>query len=659
MYSNPRAGMMPEIEQALSAFCRGQNSRAYEVLGCHAAGEDGYIFRVWAPNAQAVSLVGDFNKWDPEAQPLERLTGGVWECTAQNLQEYDTYKYHIVDKHGQGVMKSDPFAAHFETRPGNASKVFSVGGYAWGDGKWLRAKEEATIYDCPVNIYEIHAGSWRQYPDGNPFSYEKLGDELIPYVLEMGYTHIEMMPIMEYPFDGSWGYQVTGYYAPTSRYGTPKEFMRFIDRCHQAGIGVIIDWVPAHFPKDQCGLYHFDGGPCYEYADPRKGEHKEWGTCVFDYGRPEVRSFLISNAMYWLEVFHVDGIRVDAVASMLYLDYNRRDGEWIPNRFGGKENLEAVEFLKELNETVFAAHPKAMMIAEESTSWPMVSRPTADGGLGFNYKWNMGWMNDMLHYLSLDPWFRKFNHDNLTFSFFYAFSENFVLPISHDEVVNGKGSLINKMPGTYEEKFAGVRAFLGYMMAHPGKKLLFMGSEFGQFKEWDYESGLDWLLLDYEAHRMLQHFTKSLNHFYRDNAPLWENDFSWEGFSWIAHDDYTQSIISFRRMDNHGGELVALCNFNPVKREHYRIGAPFYGTYTEVFNTDAAEFGGQGITNGTFDTDPVPMHGFEQSMELTIPPLSVLYFRLVREKKRPAPKTNKKPAAAAAKPAAKPPAKKK
>ena len=646
-------GRLPDgaVESALNRFFSGGNSRAYEVLGCHAAGEDGYIFRVWAPNAQAVSLVGDFNGWDPAAQPLEKLDSrGVWECTAQNVKEYDAYKYHIVDRNGQGVMKSDPFAAHFETRPGNASKVYSLGGYVWEDGGWQTGKAERSIYDAPLNIYEIHAGSWRQYPDGNPFSYEKLGDELIPYVLDMGYTHIEMMPIMEYPFDGSWGYQVTGYYAPTSRYGTPHDFMRFVDRCHQAGLGVIVDWVPAHFPKDQCGLYRFDGTPCYEYADPRKGEHKEWGTCVFDYGRPEVRSFLISNALYWFDRFHVDGLRVDAVASMLYLDYNRREGEWVPNCHGGKENLEAVDFLRQLNTAVFAAYPKALMIAEESTSWPMVSRPASDGGLGFNYKWNMGWMNDMLHYLSLDPWFRKFNHDNLTFSFFYAFSENFVLPISHDEVVYGKGSLINKMPGTYEEKFAGVRAFLGYMMAHPGKKLLFMGSEFGQFKEWDYESGLDWLLLDYESHRMLQHFTRTLNHFYKDNPCLWENDFSWEGFSWIAHDDYTQSIISFRRIDNHGKELIALCNFNPVKREHYRIGAPVYGTYTEVFSTDAAEFGGGGITNGTFDTDAVPMHGFEQSMELTIPPLSVLYFKLVKEKKRPAPR--KKTGTAAKKPAA-------
>lgn len=646
-------GRLPDgaVESALNRFFSGGNSRAYEVLGCHAAGEDGYIFRVWAPNAQAVSLVGDFNGWDPAAQPLEKLDSrGVWECTAQNVKEYDAYKYHIVDRNGQGVMKSDPFAAHFETRPGNASKVYSLGGYVWEDGGWQTGKAERSIYDAPLNIYEIHAGSWRQYPDGNPFSYEKLGDELIPYVLDMGYTHIEMMPIMEYPFDGSWGYQVTGYYAPTSRYGTPHDFMRFVDRCHQAGLGVIVDWVPAHFPKDQCGLYRFDGTPCYEYADPRKGEHKEWGTCVFDYGRPEVRSFLISNALYWFDRFHVDGLRVDAVASMLYLDYNRRDGEWVPNCHGGKENLEAVDFLRQLNTAVFAAYPKALMIAEESTSWPMVSRPASDGGLGFNYKWNMGWMNDMLHYLSLDPWFRKFNHDNLTFSFFYAFSENFVLPISHDEVVYGKGSLINKMPGTYEEKFAGVRAFLGYMMAHPGKKLLFMGSEFGQFKEWDYESGLDWLLLDYESHRMLQHFTRTLNHFYKDNPCLWENDFSWEGFSWIAHDDYTQSIISFRRIDNHGKELIALCNFNPVRREHYRIGAPVYGTYTEVFSTDAAEFGGGGITNGTFDTDAVPMHGFEQSMELTIPPLSVLYFKLVKEKKRPVPR--KKTGTAAKKPAA-------
>ena len=630
------------LKEEILNFGRGTNCRAWELLGCHYLGDGTYGFRVWAPEASAVSLVGDFNGWEPGLHPLEALGGGIWECQSSQVGEYDPYKYAITGPDGKTVMKADPYGFHFETRPSNASKVYNLEGYVWGDGDWLRRKEENSIYDCPVNIYEVHAGSWRQYPDGSPFSYDKLADELIPYLLEMGYSHVELLPMMEYPYDGSWGYQVTGYYAPTSRYGDPKGFMSFVDRCHQVGIGVIIDWVPAHFPKDACGLYRFDGTPCYEYADPRKGEHYEWGTCVFDYGRNEVRSFLISNAMFWLEIYHVDGIRVDAVASMLYLDYNRRDGEWLPNQYGGKENLEAVDFLRRLNESVFAAHPKTMMIAEESTSWPLVSRPTCDGGLGFNYKWNMGWMNDMLHYMSLDPLFRKFNHDNLTFSFFYAFSENYVLPISHDEVVHGKGSLINKMPGSYEEKFAGVRLFLAYMMAHPGKKLLFMGGEFGQFKEWDYESGLDWLLLDYESHRMLQHYTKTLNHFYLETPALWENDFSWDGFSWIAHDDYSQSVIVFRRIDQKGKELLVVCNFTPVQRTDYRIGAPVLGSYSEVFNTDQLEFGGSGVLNGTLDSEPVPMHGFPQSLSLTLPPLSVLYFRLKKAKALPKAKTPRK-----------------
>ena len=601
--------------------------RAYDWMGCHTTARGGHMFRVWAPHAEAVSVVGDFNEWDAARHPLTRGGDGIWEGEIAGLSEYDIYKYAITGDDGTVHMKADPYAYHFETRPGTASKVYDLDGYEWQDAAWQEKKKRESIYDRPINIYEVHAASWRRYPDGSPLSYEKLADELIPYVLDMGYTHIEMLPMMEYPYDGSWGYQVTGYYAPTSRFGTPKEFMRFIDRCHAAGLGVILDWVPAHFPRDESGLFRFDGEPCYEYADPRKGEHKEWGTCVFDYGRPEVRNFLVSNAMFWLDRYHVDGLRVDAVASMLYLDYNRKDGEWIPNRNGGKENLEAVEFLRILNEVVFRHFPQTMMIAEESTAWPLVSRPTDAGGLGFNYKWNMGWMNDMLRYASLDPLFRKDNHNALTFSFFYAFSENFILPISHDEVVHGKCSLINKMPGDYEMKFAGARTFLGYMMAHPGKKLLFMGSEFAQFKEWDFESGLDWLLLDYEAHRQFQHFTRALNHFYTENTPLWENDFSWEGFSWIAHDDYTQSIIVFRRIDRQGHELIVLCNFNPVRRDHYRIGVPKAGVYTEVFNTDDAAFGGGGISNGRVTSEDEPMHGHEQSLSLTIPPLSVLFFR--------------------------------
>lgn len=617
----------------LYLFHEGTNAKAYEYLGAHPV-DGGVCFRVWAPNVQWAGVAGDFNGWQPDKAPMTKISSGVWECFVDGVNRYDAYKYYFRSADGREFYKSDPFAFHCETRPGTASKYYGELDFDWSDKGWLRKRKKADIYSSPMNIYEVHAGSWQLYDDGNPLSYRDLADRLIPYVKDMGYTHIELLPVMEYPFDGSWGYQVTGYFAPTSRYGTPEDFAYFVNVAHNAGIGVILDWVPAHFPKDTYGLYEFDGGACYEYADPRKGEHLQWGTRVFDYGKPEVQSFLVSSAMFWISEYHIDGLRVDAVASMLYLDYGRDDGNWIPNCHGGRENLEAVAFLKKLNESVFREHGDVLMIAEESTAWPMVSRPTYLGGLGFNFKWNMGWMNDCLRYFSLDGLARKFNHDCLTFSFFYAFSENFVLPISHDEVVHGKCSLINKMPGTYEEKFAGVRSFLGYMMSHPGKKLLFMGCEFGQFIEWNYKQQLDWLLLDYEAHRQLKSYVSALNKFYLANSPLWEIDYSWEGFSWIVSDDSSNSVVAYIRRDKKENELIALCNFTSVTRQKYRIGVPKPGTYRVVFSSALPEFGGKGeSTVGSVRAKKKPMHGYEYSIELDIEGLSCMYIKNTSRKK--------------------------
>lgn len=624
-----------EARPALEVFHTGDSVRAYDFLGAHLVNrndKNGVVFRVWAPTARSVSVAGDFNNWNNEANYMYNIGYGVWEVFVEGVKQFCTYKYCIESEYGDRLMKADPYAFHAQTRPGQASVVYDIESYSWNDSEWFNKRKENNISSSPMNIYEIHAGSWRKYPDGNFFNYQKLADELIPYLKEMHYTHVQLMPIMEYPYDGSWGFQTTGYYAPTSRYGTPSDFMAFVDKLHGEGIGVILDWVPSNFPTDDFGLARFDGSPLYESNDPKTSKRDSWGTCLFNYARFEVTSFLVSCAMFWLDKYHIDGLRIGALSSMLYLDYGKTEGEWEPNKFGGKENLDAVDFVKRLNTAVHMYHPDVMMFAEENTSWPKLTHKIEDGGLGFDFKWNMGWINDMLHYMSLNSMWRPFNHDSLTFSFYYAFSEKFLLPISHDEVSHGKGSLIKQMPGKYDEQFAGVRAFITYMYAHPGKKLVFMGTEIGQFDEWNHEEAIQWDLLEFEKHKKLRTFFKELNKFYLDCKPLYELDTVWKGFDWIHHDDYTNSVIAFKRTDKNGDEIVSVCNFQPIRRDEYCIGVPKYGLYDEVFNSDEERFGGSGVVNGNnIKTEVMKIHGFDQGLSLTLPPLSVIYLRCAKE----------------------------
>ncbi|MBD3347447.1 MAG: 1,4-alpha-glucan branching protein GlgB [Chitinivibrionales bacterium] len=617
-------------------FKEGNHFRLYEKLGAHITEKDGVKgthFALWAPNAQQVSVIGDFNGWEPQKNPLYGRwdESGIWENFVPGVDQGSLYKFHVVSHHNNyRVDKGDPFAFYWEAPPKTASVVWDLA-YQWNDSEWMDKRKNANNLESPMAIYEVHLGSWqRKVEEDNRFlTAKEIAVSLVNYVKECGFTHVEFLPIMEHPFSGSWGYQTTGYFAPTSRFGTPQDLMFLIDTFHQNGIGVILDWVPSHFPSDEHGLAYFDGTHLFEHADPRQGFHPDWQTYIFNFCRNEVREFLISSALFWLEKYHVDGLRVDAVASMLYLDYSRKDGEWVPNKFGGRENIEAIEFLHQLNETAYSHFPGIQMMAEESTAWPAVSRPVYAGGLGFGVKWNMGWMHDTLEYFAKDPIFRKYHHNDLTFSLLYVFTENFVLPISHDEVVHGKGSLLNKMPGDDWQKFANLRLLLGYMWMHPGKKLLFMGSEIGQRNEWNHDASIDWHLLNYPQHNGIKQWLTDCNTLYKSSPALYKYDFSPEGFEWVDCSDFEQSIIIFlRKEDNIRNHMLVACNFTPTPRHDYRIGVPTDGDWVEMLNSDAELYGGSGIGNmGKASSTPVPWHGQYNSISITLPPLSIVVFK--------------------------------
>ena len=616
-----------EKSKEIYLFHQGTYYHAYNLLGCHPDGKGGAWFRCWAPNAKAISVVGDFNDWNAEADPMKKIeNSGIWEAYVKAVKIYDNYKYEITTASDTQLWKADPYAFHSETNGATASKVYDLGTFEWTDKKYYEKKASENHYEMPMNIYEVNFASWKRHEDGGYYTYRELAEDLVSYVKSMGYTHIEIMPLTEYPYDGSWGYQPTGYFSVTSRFGTPEDFRYFVNKCHEENIGIILDWVPAHFPKDAHGLVEWDGSYLYENQGWDRMEFSAWGTRKFDYGRTEVQSFLISSATFFIDKYHIDGIRVDAVASMLYLDYDKKAGEWIPNKNGDNKNLEAIAFLQKLNSVVLTEYPNAIMIAEESTAWPMVTKPAYIGGLGFNYKWNIGWMNDTLEYVSIDPFFRKDNHDKLTFSMFYAFSENFILPISHDEVVYGKRSLLNKMYGEYDQKFDLMRTFLTYMFAHPGKKLTFMGTEFGQFDEWNNAKGIDFMLLGFEKHNKMLSFTKDLNHLYINSSELYEIDYSWEGFKWLTADDRKNNVVAFERKNKKGEAIICVCNFSPVPHENYRVGVE-PGSYEEILNTNSVKYGGNGTLIGNVDSEYVGINGFDSSIKINLEPNSAVLFK--------------------------------